>query len=120
VVQVAPTGFSAFIDEKGTIDQRTDIGAMAVGVRPVTLRSGSTWYVKLGDRPFIVLFALVLALAMWSSRQTYRRPPDPGAASRPSPVSVDLDDHRDRAVVDQVHRHLGAEPTRGQVGPELA
>lgn len=60
VVQAAPTGFSAFVSPDGEVLERTDQREQAVITRDIPLRDDSTWYVSLGDRPFIV--ALVLAL----------------------------------------------------------
>ncbi len=60
VVQAAPTGFSAFVSPDGDVFDRTTQREQRVITRDVPLRTGSTWYVSLGDRPFIV--ALILAL----------------------------------------------------------
>ncbi len=60
VVQAAPTGFSAFVSPDGEVLDRTTQREQRVITRDVPLRTGSTWYVSLGDRPFIV--ALVIAL----------------------------------------------------------
>lgn len=60
VVQAAPTGFTAFVSPDGDVLDRTTQREQRVITRDVPLREGSTWYVSLGDRPFII--ALVLAL----------------------------------------------------------
>lgn len=60
VVQVAPTGFSAFVDPDGGVHQRTGVSERAVIVREVPLRSGATWYQALTDWPWL---AALLALA---------------------------------------------------------
>lgn len=62
VVQAAPTGFSAFVSPSGDVLQRTAVGERAVIRRAVPLRQGQTWYVRLGDRPWIV--ALLAAYAV--------------------------------------------------------
>ncbi len=66
VVQAAPTGFSAFVSSDGDVLDRTTQREQRVITRDVPLRAGSTWYVSLGDRPFIValLIALVALLAL--------------------------------------------------------
>jgi len=64
-VQVAPTGFSAFVTPEGHVMQRTAIGKRSVGVRrDVALRTGHTLYVSTGDRPIEVV-ALLLVGAGW-------------------------------------------------------
>ena len=66
VVQVAPTGFSAFVSPDGDVLDRTTQREQRVITRDIPLREGSTWYVSLGDRPFIValLIALIAVLAL--------------------------------------------------------
>jgi len=61
VAQAAPTGFSAFVSPDGEVLDRTSQREQRVIMRDVPLREGTTWYVSLGDRPFIV--ALLIALA---------------------------------------------------------
>jgi apolipoprotein N-acyltransferase len=78
LVQVAPTGFSAFVEPDGTVHQRTGTRERSVQVRrDVALRTGETWYVRWGDAPSRALgFALLAgawALAITSDRR--RRPP---------------------------------------------
>ncbi len=66
VVQTAPTGFSAFVSPDGDVLDRTTQREQRVIVRDVPLREGSTWYVSLGDRPFIaaLMISLVALLAL--------------------------------------------------------
>ena len=72
-VQVAPTGFSAYVDPYGTVYQRTGTSEQAVEVRRgVPLRTGETWYVRWGDAPPRVL-AVVLLAAGWVVSETARR-----------------------------------------------
>jgi len=59
VVQVAPTGFSAFVTPAGRVIDRTAVSERAVIRHEVTLREGDTWYTRLGDGPWIV--ALLVA-----------------------------------------------------------
>jgi apolipoprotein N-acyltransferase len=58
IVQASPTGFSEFVTPDGDVIDRTAVSERALIRHDVELRSGDTWYVKLGDRPFIVLLAL--------------------------------------------------------------
>ena len=74
-VQVAPTGFSAFISPNGHVLQRTAVSQRAVGVRRgVPLRSGRTVYVRTGDTPIEVV-ALLLVIAGWVLARRSRRLP---------------------------------------------
>jgi apolipoprotein N-acyltransferase len=74
VVQAAPTGFSAFISPHGEVFDRTSISEEQVITREVALRSGETWYLRLGDKPFAALAALVL-LVSWLATNRRRRAP---------------------------------------------
>jgi apolipoprotein N-acyltransferase len=61
-VQVAPTGFSAFVDPNGKVLQRTSVSERAVRVqRDVALRSGRTVYVRTGDNPSRLLAVFLIA-----------------------------------------------------------
>lgn len=66
LVQVAPTGFSAFVGPDGSVHDRTGVGERAVIVRDVPLRVGRTIYSRTGDLPWIA--AMVGAVA-WLSRR---------------------------------------------------
>ena len=68
VVQVSPTGFSAFVSPDGEVYDRTDVGEQAVITRDVPLRDGSTWYSRLGDWPWRLLALATLVLAVWRGR----------------------------------------------------
>ncbi|MET0324232.1 MAG: apolipoprotein N-acyltransferase [Ilumatobacteraceae bacterium] len=63
VVQAAPTGFSEFVTPGGDVIDRTAVSEQAVIRHVVELRSGRTWYVNVGDAPWIVLLLLELAAA---------------------------------------------------------
>ena len=89
VVQVAPTGFSAFVTPDGDVLERTSVGERAVIRHAVALRSGRTWYVTLGDLPFVVLLLVALVVAELGY---HRRRSSPQS---PSP----FEQERDRAVV---------------------
>lgn len=65
VVQVSPTGFSEFVTPDGDVIDRTSVSERAVIRHAVELRSGETWYVRLGDRPFIALLVVGYAVTTW-------------------------------------------------------
>jgi apolipoprotein N-acyltransferase len=73
VVQAAPTGFSEFVTPDGMVIDRTAVSEQAVIRHVVELRDGHTWYVSLGDRPWIVLLCLVLAVSWLLTRRDSRR-----------------------------------------------
>ncbi len=112
VVQVSPTGFSAFITPNGTVLDQTDQTERVIAVREVGLREGTTPYLRWGEWPVVVLAAGMLAASLVLDRRDRRR--DPQAPS------AHLEDERDRPVVDQLHRHLGPEPTGGDAATEPA
>jgi apolipoprotein N-acyltransferase len=64
VVQVSPTGFSAFVSPGGDVLDRTSVSEQEVVVRTIALKSGRTWYSHLGDTPFVIVMLLVL-LGSW-------------------------------------------------------
>lgn len=70
LVQVAPTGYSAFVSPDGEVSQRTGVGERAVIVADVPLRDGRTIYSRVGDTPVIV--ALLALLAFSASRRLPR------------------------------------------------
>jgi len=72
LVQTAPTGFSAFVDESGNVLQRSAISEQIVMVGDVELRAGTTWYVRLGEAPFIGAATLVVGLG-WALTVRDRR-----------------------------------------------
>ena len=67
VVQVSPTGFSAFVSPDGDVFQRTDVSERRVITMDVPLRDGVTWYSTLGDWPWIVAVLSTLGLTIWLS-----------------------------------------------------
>ena len=60
VVQAAPTGFTAVIDADGDVLMRSSVSERTVLRAEIELRDGRTWYVRLGERPWIALVALCL------------------------------------------------------------
>jgi apolipoprotein N-acyltransferase len=73
VVQAAPTGFTAIVDAEGDVLERTAVSERRVVIGDVELREGRTWYVNLGDAPFIGFVVGLFALAWWLDRRS-RRP----------------------------------------------
>ena len=64
LVQAAPTGYSAVIDHRGRLRDRSTLGERAVLHTTVTLRDGRTLYVRAGDVPVLVT-ALAAVAAAW-------------------------------------------------------
>ncbi len=81
LLQVAPTGYSAVIDNRGRVLQETSLSVPAVLKATVPLRDGETVYTRFGDAPTLVL-ALCSAVAGWAdfARRRRRGP----ARARPS------------------------------------
>ncbi len=63
VVQAAPTGYSAIIDQRGRVRARSGLGGPAVLTGDVGQRTGSTVFVAVGPAP-VVAAAVVLLLLM--------------------------------------------------------
>ena len=69
LVQVAPTGFSAFVSPSGDVFDRVGITKQGVVERTISLRTGRTLYSYLGNRAYIVaLLALALVLLQRRTR----------------------------------------------------
>lgn len=64
VVQVSPTGFSAFVDPEGHVYGRTGVSEQKVISRTIDIRTGKTLYVALGDKPWVALIALVFLIGI--------------------------------------------------------
>jgi apolipoprotein N-acyltransferase len=73
VVQVSPTGFTAFVAPDGTVVERGSQTEQVVIVRDIDLRTGSTWYTSLGDAPFIVALLVAAAASVWFGADARRR-----------------------------------------------
>jgi apolipoprotein N-acyltransferase len=70
VVQVSPTGFSAFVSPAGEVFDRTGVSERRVIVREVPMREGRTFYSYIGDQSIlIVISAALLALLVLGSRR---------------------------------------------------
>jgi apolipoprotein N-acyltransferase len=76
LVQVSPTGFSAFISPEGNVQQRTSISSTAVTEQLIELREGRTPYSRLGND---VYFWLLLVALAWRLRQRARAIPRPAS-----------------------------------------
>lgn len=74
VVQAAPTGYSAVVDETGTVVARTDLSERRVLTVDVRRHTGRTPYTRMGDLPVAAVAALMLAAAWWAQRRGIRRP----------------------------------------------
>ena len=73
VVQVSPTGFSAFVSPDGEVFDRTDVSERAVITRDIPLRQGTTWYSATGDWPWRILPVFVLVAATLLTNRDRRR-----------------------------------------------
>ena len=71
VAQVAPTGFTAVIDEHGRVLARSAVSERRVIERTVELRAGLTLYTRLGNLPGLLAAGLLIALG-WAVER--RRP----------------------------------------------
>jgi len=67
LLQAAPTGYGAYIDNRGRLRARTTLGRRQVIQLPATMRRGQTVYAALGDAPVLAAAGIVLALA-WLNR----------------------------------------------------
>jgi apolipoprotein N-acyltransferase len=69
VVQVSPTGFSAFISPAGDVYQRTGVSEQRVLIRTIELYRGRTWYSYTGNLPWVAAVALLLVVSLWRSKR---------------------------------------------------
>ena len=73
VVQVSPTGFSAFVSPGGEVLDRTSVSETKVLTGIVTEATARTWYSRLGNIPFVILAAAALATARLLTERDRRR-----------------------------------------------
>ena len=81
VLQVAPTGFSAVIDEAGRVRARSAVSERRVLQGPVELRAGLTIYTRLGNLPGLVLAAACLAAGWALERRSGRQAAEVASAA---------------------------------------
>src|SRR3546814_7879523 len=72
VAQVAPTGFTAVIDDAGNVIERSAISERRVIQRTVELRDGLTIYVRWGNAAGLLLASMCIA-AGWAIELRTRR-----------------------------------------------
>ena len=72
LLQAAPTGYSAVIDNRGDVLRSTLLSASSVLTATVALRDGTTLYTRFGDAPVLAL-ALGAVLAGWALAVRRRR-----------------------------------------------
>jgi apolipoprotein N-acyltransferase len=85
LLQAAPTGYSAVIDNRGDVLEQTPLSVSAVLNVDVALRNGVTLYNRFGDVPTVSL-ALFAVLAGWVAALVTRRrerQQGPGATNDP-------------------------------------
>jgi apolipoprotein N-acyltransferase len=107
VLQAAPTGFSAIISADGTVEQRTGISERKVLEGTVQRRSGLTIATRVGDWPALLLAFGLIGIGWLVERRREER------------TGSDLEEDRDRAIVDDGDLHVGAEPPGGDVRTEV-
>jgi apolipoprotein N-acyltransferase len=73
VLQAAPTGYTAAIDHRGRVVERSTLGRAEIVRATVERRAGLTWYARFGDAP-VVLVALVLLALPWLTLARQGRP----------------------------------------------
>ena len=79
LLQAAPTGYSAWITNRGVLVARSVLGARQVVPAVLHRRTGVTVYVRYGDGPVLAACALALAVGWWLAvRRSGRRPRSAG------------------------------------------
>lgn len=73
LVLVSPTGYSEVVRPDGVVEHRTTLSLPAVVRATVGLRNGRTWFVDLGDKPFVVGSALLWVVAAIGGDSAARR-----------------------------------------------
>jgi apolipoprotein N-acyltransferase len=72
VVMVAPTGWSAILDSRGRVRQRSALVEQTVLQAQVAMRTGKTPYIRYGDLPALVAAAALLGAGLGVSRSAPR------------------------------------------------
>jgi apolipoprotein N-acyltransferase len=88
LVQVSPTGFSAFVSPDADVFDRTSTSERAVIVRDVPRRGGTTWYAAMGDWPWRIAVAVVLGASWLLGPLADRRRQSAGSNQRSSTSST--------------------------------
>ena len=81
LVQVSPTGFSAFVDPDGTVSQRTGVSEQKVITGTVEMLDSTTPAQALGALPALLLAAAAIAVAQWRLRPARGRDGGDGGGS---------------------------------------
>ena len=111
LVQASPTGFTAIVNHDGEVLERTSVSERRVVTGTVELRTGLTWYTRMGDAPIIGALMVALLLLIWFDRRSQ----ESLQAASPRSSRSEIDDEGDRPVVDEFDAHLGAESAGGDV-----
>jgi apolipoprotein N-acyltransferase len=74
VVQVSPTGFSAFVSPDGDVFDRTGVSEQALLDRTIPVRSGHTIYASIGDGPWIAVLLGMIGLGVLVDLRRRRGP----------------------------------------------
>lgn len=114
LLQVAPTGFSAFVDPDGAVLDRTDVSEQVVLERSVERLDATTPAQALGELPGLAVALVTLAFVAGTTRRR-RRDAAPGTGDT---TDSGLDADGDRPVVDQRDGHVGPEAPGGDLRPE--
>lgn len=75
VAQVAPTGFTAFVDDDGHVRSRTSVGEARLVVGDLDVREGATLYGAIGDGPLVIALAGWLVVVAFRERKRRARLP---------------------------------------------
>lgn len=73
LLQAAPTGYSAYVDNRGRVLARSTLGRRQVIQRSVTTRTGRTLYARFGNWPVLGL-AVAALMGTWLARWRLRLP----------------------------------------------
>lgn len=73
VVQVAPTGFSAFISPTGKVIDRTNVSEQRVIIHDIGLRTGRTPYSNIGNSGVVIFFVACFVVLLWRDRRHHAR-----------------------------------------------
>jgi apolipoprotein N-acyltransferase len=90
LLQAAPTGYSAWVTQRGTVVSRSVLGDRQVVPAVLGLRSGWTLYVRWGDAPVLVTSGLALGVGWWLA--TRRRSVSAPGAGRPQGIRATDED----------------------------